>query len=251
MYLSIYEIFKYLIYLKRVELASEFYRDVIAPVLDDTQKAHYLIQLSYNNFYFSSNYYTRLSQELSAEEPNMALVKLLSNWTHSILMCDQYILGSLDKLFDLVIERLEDSDIHVFLELLMLDPSVLESVSSIRKLIKYRISRLKKLTSDPPAIYWSMPYATFLNHPELEEFMKSNQPVMTYSGVFKGINEARLFVQLYSGVKFHYSTKMVCSGSGKSTRVEITKTSEYYERRLKVHNQRVEELHRLEALLKH
>jgi hypothetical protein len=239
-----------LIYLKNSGQEEEFYKDVVAPFLEDPKEMKPLVTASNNNFQFEDCYYTRLSRDLCNKESNMNIIKLLLNFAHAIVVCDQDVISSLGKFVDLAITHLKEWELHELLELILLDYVVFEPLAPFKKLIKHRILCLRELTRNPPIFCWSMPRApSFLNHPEFDEFIRSERPAMVYSGGFSRVKEAQDFVKRFGGVRFNYSTNMVYSGIGKNASVQITKTSDYFERVFMVYSQRVEELHRLEVLL--
>jgi hypothetical protein len=74
-----------------------------------------------------------------------------------------------------------------------------------------------------------MPRAYFPANEQVQEFLRSDQKTMCLSSLFAGIGEARQFVALHSGLKKTHSTQMSCSGIGKKAKVDIEKTTEFFE----------------------
>ena len=82
---------------------------------------------------------------------------------------------------------------------------------------------------------WSMPDASLPSHQRVENFLKSTEQRMLYSGNFTCTSDAREFISKYQGVKKHFSTKMEIEYAvgdldiQKEVGVSIEKTEDYHD----------------------
>jgi hypothetical protein len=234
--------------------AAEFYKDTLATVLDNSTVINKLIKASYDNFYFSTHYYSKLIQDKTSAEVNERLVHLMFNWLLVIILCDNQPCQSALRTYNtIVIKFLRLHELKELAALIMLDFENLGSVTAVRELLRYRAQYLRNETQVAPVFSYSMPDVYFFNHPYFEDFMKSDLPYFEYMGPSRGgfasRKEADEFVERYGGDRDKYSTSMNAWGRNNKIKVKITKTNEYHKRNLIVYHQFCEELKRIEILL--
>ena len=105
-------------------------------------------------------------------------------------------------------------------------------IKQILDLFKHRVNCLNGLLNSVPEFSWSVPRASIPGYKQFEDFLKSEQQVMTLSG-FGSFKQARNFANTHDGIKSQYSTSISLNGLGNNWSVTITKTKKFYENYLK------------------
>ncbi|CAM9611269.1 unnamed protein product [Pylaiella littoralis] len=116
--------------------------------------------------------------------------------------------------------------------------------------------RLRKLEAHaPPVFSWHQPDAIFAEHPQVQQFLRGPEKMMTYtrSGTFSDIKHARNFSYKYFSSSFsiprHFSARCAPSGRGRNAYVCITKSTEGHDKEVRAYEQDRAEAAVLSALL--
>jgi len=99
---------------------------------------------------------------------------------------------------------------------------------SIQDMLKLRLKWLTNMLKNVPNFSFIME-AKITGHKAVEEFLRSENESMIYTGKFKSIKAACDFATRYGGLKRGHSTKMIPSEVDKTTQVLIIKTQELFQ----------------------
>ncbi|CBJ49071.1 conserved unknown protein [Ectocarpus siliculosus] len=117
-----------------------------------------------------------------------------------------------------------------------------------RALVSERLVNLEAQAA--PKLCWRQPNAVFSKDPQIQHFLRGPQSTMIYRGTrgspFTSIAQARTFSYSFYGV----NAKAVARGAGRGAHVEIAKTKDLYEKKVKAHKEVRAEVALLRSLLK-
>ena len=146
----------------------------------------------------------------------------------------------LEKYKDICVVSLDHNVLKELLEMFVKIDKIYSSPSIIKFYQLYCQLMSNKL-SKPPVFSWHMP-GRIPEVPLLSSFLQSEKHQMMYQGNFRNITDARKFCQRYENLKDGLSWKMVPSGIGSKAHVDITKTNDYFQTKLNIYNQQVNDL---------
>lgn len=186
--------------LRQYDLARECFTELVAPILDNKEaffklSAKHLVMLY------------EIIELLYGKQPNSELFLKYEDMVKQL---------NKDKLNYLLIESTKDFEKY-------------KSSMTFFNLYKWRLDELKESLKKEPTFSWSMPIAKMIQHPRVENFLRSDDQTLEYTG-FVGIADARTFVNKFQGFnkEYAYSVSMTPSGIGKKAHVFITKTRDLY-----------------------
>lgn len=148
----------------------------------------------------------------------------------------------LKKLVQLLVDaNLSQDKLKNFVEIIDKKFECYKNLPSVLSIVKMRIDWLEAQTKSGLEFNWRM-NGNVAGHPRFEQFLRSDEAKMTYSGVLSGVAQARRFISVYSGLKNDFSVSMNYTGTGSKVIVHITKTPDYYNSKLKSLNKIKSEL---------
>ena len=160
-----------------------------------------------------------------------------------------------DEVAMYIIESLEDTQLNQFIKIFTEEmKSVPNTDSSLRLILNHKLEIVNKLVDKgTPTFTWRMD-ADICGHPNVTEFLKSNEQRMTLRGAFNSVGDAKLwasrtFDASYCNNSHGYSADAIVEGPGKSTIVEIIKTRRHFEHLVQIYNTDKKEKRDLEKLL--
>ncbi|CAM9744090.1 unnamed protein product [Ectocarpus sp. 8 AP-2014] len=117
-----------------------------------------------------------------------------------------------------------------------------------RALVSERLVNLE--AQAPPELCWRQPNAVFTKDPQIQHFLRGPESTMIYRGTrgspFTSLNQARVFSYSFYGIH----ANAVARVDGRRALVEITKTMDLHEERVKAHAEVRAEVDLLRSLLK-
>ena len=117
---------------------------------------------------------------------------------------------------------------------------VFKNSAPIVDLFRMRVEWLHTQIENVPQHTYRMPNVRIHGHPDVEKFFNSDRRSLRYRSLdMVTLEKARAFALIYHGNKDEYSCTMLASGSGKSVNVQIEKTDDFYEQRLKAYEANV------------
>lgn len=102
---------------------------------------------------------------------------------------------------------------------------------TVAKLFEARIKWLVEQINEAKQFSWRMD-GTISEYPEIERFLRSNKTAMDYTGI-SGVANVKKFIKAHTGLRLNYSLSMDFKGTGSNIVINIQKTKEYHESKLK------------------
>ncbi|RNA23787.1 hypothetical protein BpHYR1_014435 [Brachionus plicatilis] len=196
-----------MIELNELELALKCCQKFILPIFDDVNYFNKLTSL----------YCDRLENHFFAISDTLLMFKRPD--------FEEYI----KKLVQMLTEmKLSGESIKNFVQTIKNNFEFYKTSPSVLSIIQMRINFLEAQIGPSLEFNWRM-NGTVQGHPRFEQFLKSDDMKMAYSGVLNGVAQARRFISSYSGVKQDYSVNMDFKGSGSKVIVHITKNRDYFD----------------------
>ena len=136
------------------------------------------------------------------------------------------------KLNNLINSKLNNSYYEELFEKIMKKFESFRSNERILDLFRHHLGWLDEKIGPYSEFSWRMPEASLPDHQQVEDFFKSDQQQMTYTN-FKSIQDARRFAKNNSRNKYSFSAEIKEGGRAKEAFVEIRKTNEWHENKVK------------------
>jgi hypothetical protein len=158
---------------------------------------------------------------------------------------------SMTKLKDGLIEFVKAESIGPLISKFLENPDDFKSSPSIRALLEFRRDWLTNQKCEE--FNWRMPNASFPDYPQVESFLKSELEQMNLVGVFSGRVDARGFVKKYNQIQyqngFSFNATQPADGVGAGAYITITKTKDYYNKKVEQFKELEQEIQNIESFL--
>lgn len=213
--------------------------------LDDEASRHFLKQTLEKVLANNEN----LSQILTESKPS-----ILSDLIFALLAIEEY-QSQLENVTNKIVQNITQNNLHELLKLfnkyLDVDFEVQSPVKhdQLMRLYQHRLNHLKQQILYLSEFKWSMPEAKFPDHPEIEEFLKSEEQSLDFKNDFGSIIKAKKFIEKWSLINSTYSMKMEAKGKGKLSYVYIEKTKEYFQSLMEQKPNFEKEINEIQSLL--